>query len=63
MRGLDVGLAQAERVGGLRDRVVEHVAQEQHGALLRRERFEREEEGERAALEQIVAPLSSTRGS
>ena len=56
---LDVGLGQAERHRGLLHRVVKDIAQEEHGALLRRERLEREEERERGALEQIVAPLGA----
>ena len=50
-------LGQAERVGGLAHRVVEDVAQQQHRALARRQRLEREQEGERHALQQLVAAL------
>ena len=61
VRDLDVRLVQVERGRGVGDGVVEDVAQEQHGALLRRQRLERQEEGERAAFEQVVSALRRRR--
>src|SRR5262245_7833645 len=55
MRCLDVRFAHAERVCGLLDRIIEDVAQQQHRALRRLQRFQREQEGEGHAFEHVVA--------
>src|SRR5215470_11719257 len=48
-------LCNAKRFGRLARRVVEYVAQQKHGALRRRERFERQEEGKRDTFEHVIA--------
>ena len=54
-RDLHVRLRHAERRGCVLAGVVEHVAEQHHGALARRERLEREQEGHRHALDELVA--------
>ena len=60
-----VGLGLAEHLADLRERVVEGVAQDEHGALVGREALEQHEEGERDRLLVLDPPeaSSSTSGS
>ncbi len=57
MRRLDVRFGDVERLSGLADVVVEDIAQQEDGALERRQRLERQEEGEADALEELVMPF------
>ena len=52
---LDARFRDVERLGGFSRRVIEHVAQQEHRARRRRERFKREQESERYAFKHLVA--------
>ena len=59
MEHADVALGGADQAGGLERGVSEHVAQQQHRALARAERFEREQKGVGDALGEAVARLGA----
>ena len=56
-RAVDRGDGHVERVAGLLRREVEHLAQDQHGALARRQVLERGDERELDALARLVPSL------